>query len=199
MNRYGTIREWLSDLLKRHQRKKEAKALLRQVTLLIQKEQERERYEQQHRNFRIGNEFEDYVIRMFDPRRFELIHRTPTNRDTDGRFVQSMAYPDLRFREISSGNTFWVEVKYRSRTEERGNITWCSYPQLRNYKNARYISEEPVFIIIGVGGNTHDPDRVFTLNLDRVNYTTLYYRTYANNRLFFGKISSLDQLRTISS
>ena len=199
MNRYGTIREWLSDLLERHQRKKEAKALLRQVTLLVQKEQERERYEQQHRKFRIGNEFEDYVIRMFDPRSFELIHRTPTNRDTNGKFVQSMAYPDLRFREISTGKQFWVEVKYRSRTEERGNITWCSYPQLCSYRNAREISGEPVFIVIGVGGNTHDPYMIFTLNLDRVNYTTLYYRTYANNRLFFGKISSFEQLRTISS
>lgn len=189
----------ISRYIEKRRKRKEAKALLRRVELLVQKEQERQRYEYQQRNFRIGNEFEDYVIRMFDPRRFELIHRTPTNRDTGGRFVSSMAYPDLRFREISSGKQFWVEVKYRSHTEERGNITWCSYPQLCSYRKARYISGEPVFIIIGVGGNTHDPDKIFTLNLDRVNYTTLYYRTYTRNRIFFGKISSFEQLRTISS
>ena len=136
---------------------------------------------------------------MFDPYRFELIHRTPTNKETNGRFVPSMAYPDLRFREIATGRTFWVEVKYRSHTEERGNITWCSYPQLRSYKNAREISDEPVFIVIGVGGNTHDPDRIFTLNLDRVNYTTLYYRTYAQNRLFLKRIVSFEQLHILAS
>ena len=181
---------FISRYIEKRRRRKEAKALLKRVELLVQKEQERQRFEYQQRNFRIGNEFEDYVIRMFDPRRFELIHRTPTNRDTGGRFVSSMAYPDLRFREISSGKQFWVEVKYRSRTKERGSITWCSYPQLRSYKSARVISDEPVFIIIGVGGNIHDPDRIFTLNLDRVNYTTLYYRTYIQNRLFCKKICS---------
>ena len=190
---------FISRYIEKHCRRKDAKALLKRVELLVQKEQERQRYEHQQRNFRIGNEFEDYVIKMFDPRRFELIHRTPTNRDTGGRFVSSMAYPDLRFREISTGRQFWVEVKYRSHTEERGNITWGSYPQLRSYKNAREISGEPVFVVIGIGGNSHDPDRVFTLNLDWVNYTTLYYRTYAQNRIFFGRIDSFEQLRTLSS
>lgn len=30
-----------------------------------------------------------------------------------------MVYPDLRFREIASGRKFWVEVKFRARTEDR--------------------------------------------------------------------------------
>ena len=193
------LRTSLMHRIEKHTRKKEAKALLKHVKLLVQKEQERERYEQQHRNFRIGNEFEDYVIRMFDPRRFELIHRTPTNKDTNGKFVQSMAYPDLRFREISSGKQFWVEVKYRSRTEKRGNITWCSYPQLCNYKKARTISNEPVFIVLGVGGNTKEPDKVYCMDLKNVNYTTLYYNSYKSNRLYYRKIDSLNQLMMISS
>ena len=185
--------------LERHRRKKDAKALLIRVKHLVLLEQARERREYQQKNFRIGNEFEDYVIRMFDPHRFELIHRTPTYRDTDGRFVSSMVYPDLRFREISTGRQFWVEVKYRSRTEESGNITWCSYGQLRNYKNARMASGEPVFIVIGLGGNSKEPNRIFGLDLDRIQYTTLYYKTYANHRVFVKKINSLDQLRYLAS
>ena len=189
---------FISRCIEKHRRRKEAKALLRRVELLVQKEQERQRYEYQQRNFRVGNEFEDYVIRMFDPRRFELIHRTPTNRDTGGKFVSSMAYPDLRFKEISTGKTFWVEVKYRSHTEEKGSITWCSYGQLLNYKMAMHVSNEPVFVVIGLGGNTHDPDKIFTVNLERLYYTKLYYRMYASKRLYFKRITSLNQLLYIS-
>lgn len=155
--------------------------------------------EYQQRNFRIVNEFEDYVIRMFDPHRFELIHRTPTNRDTDGKFVSSMVYPDLRFREISTGRTFWVEVKYRSHTEESGNITWCTHNQLHNHKMAKTTSNEPVFIVIEIGGCTNNPDKIYGIKLDRVDFTTLYHRTYVNNRIYYKKINSFDQLRFISS
>lgn len=199
MNAISTLIGKINRCREKRRRKKEAKELNRYLDFLIEKEKARERYEHQHGNFRIGNEFEDYVIRMFDPYRFELIHRTPTNKETNGRFVPSMAYPDLRFREIATGRTFWVEVKYRSHTEERGNLTWCSYPQMCRYKKVRSETGEPVFIVIGVGGNSHDPDRVFTLNLDRVNYTTLYFRMYAQNRTYFKKIGSFEQLSIISS
>lgn len=184
--------------LEKRRQRKEAEEFRRRLDELIRKDQARDRYEQQHRNFRIGNEFEDYVIRMFDPYRFELIHRTPTNRETNGMFVPSMAYPDLRFREIATGRTFWVEVKYRSHTEENGDLTWCSYPQMCKYKKVRSDTGEPVFIVIGVGGNSHDPERIFSLNLDAIRYTTLYQRTYAHGRLYRRSISSLEQLNHVS-
>ena len=163
------------------------------------REEERKEYERQQRMYRRGNDFEDYVIGMFDPERFDLIHRTPTNDDTNGRFVHSMVYPDLRFRERSTGRRFWVEVKFRSHTEDRGSITWCSDNQLRNYKRTMYESRDPVFIMIGLGGTTQDPDKVFCLDLARINFTTLFYNTYAHNRVYSEQIGSLEQLMAIAS
>ena len=69
-----------------------------------------------------------------------------------------MVYPDLRFRERSTGRRFWVEVKYRARAEENGKITWCNENQLRHYKRTMYETGEPVFIMIGVGGSGGDAD-----------------------------------------
>ena len=87
----------------RRQERKEQRRLERERQL----EQQRREEDQRRFLYRLGNDFEDYVITMFDPERFELIHRTPTNDDTNGKFVHSMIYPDLRFRERSTGRRFW--------------------------------------------------------------------------------------------
>lgn len=174
----------------RRQEEKERKRIERERRL----EQQRREEEKRKFLYRLGNDFEDYVITMFNPEKFELIHRTPTNDDTNGRFVHSMVYPDLRFREIATGRKFWVEVKFRARTEDRGVITWCNDNQLRNYKKTMYESRNPVFIMIGLGGTVQNPEKIFCLNLDRINFTTLYYGTYVHNRVINRRIESFEEL-----
>ncbi len=174
----------------RRKERKEQRRIERERRL----EQERREEEQRRFLYRLGNDFEDYVITMFDPEKFELIHRTPTNDDTNGRFVHSMIYPDLRFREKATGRKFWVEVKYRARADERGAITWCDENQLRNYKKTLYESRNPVFIMIGVGGSVRCPASVYLLNLDRIHFVKLFYRTYHENRVYTRQIDSLDSM-----
>lgn len=148
--------------------------------------------------YQLGNDFESYVITMFDPGRFDLIHRTPTNEDTGGRYVRSMRLPDLGFRERSTGRKFWVECKYRARTEDLGTITWCTDNQLRNYKRTYYDTGDTVFIMMGLGGHVRAPDKVFCLNLERINFTRLFYSTYCTNRVIGNRIESYQQLLEIS-
>ena len=177
----------------RRQEEKERRRIEREQRL----EQQRREEEQRRFLYRLGNDFEDYVITMFDPEKFELIHRTPTNDDTNGRFVHSMVYPDLRFREIATGRKFWVEVKFRAHTEDRGVITWCNDNQLRNYKKTMYESRNPVFIIIGLGGIVQNPEKIYCLNLDRIHFTTLYYGTYVHNRVMNRRIESFEEMIAI--
>lgn len=195
----GPILSRISRYLEQRRIRRAEEAERRRIERERRLEQERKEYERRQRMYRRGNDFEDYVISMFDPERFDLIHRTPTNDDTNGRFVHSMVYPDLRFRERSTGRRFWVEVKFRSHTEDRGSITWCSDNQLRNYKRTMYESRNPVFIMIGLGGTTQNPDKVFCLDLERINFTTLFYGTYAHNRVYSERIGSLEQLNAISA
>ncbi len=183
---------------KRRIERQRREALRRQEQQRI--EAERRRAEEHKRQmYRKGNEFEDYVKGMFPEDRFTLIHRTPTNDDTGGRYVHSMIYPDLRFIDKATGRKFWVEVKYRSHAESDGNIVWCADNQLTNYKRTMYESRNKVFIIIGVGGTIHNPDKVYCLDLENINFTKLFYGTYKNHRIMFSKVESLRQLEYISS
>lgn len=167
----------------------------REERLQIQKmEEEKER----RFLYRLGNDFESYVISMFNPEKFELIHRTPTNDDTNGMYVESMRLPDLRFRERSTGRSFWVECKYRTRTEDLGNIGWCTEKQLKNYKHTHYSTRDTVFIMIDLGGSVMAPNKVFCLNLERINFTKLFYSTYCTNRVKVDEIESYQQLLEIS-
>ena len=167
----------------------------REERLRVQKiEEEKER----RFLYRLGNDFESYVVSMFDPEKFELIHRTPTNDDTNGKYVKSMKFPDLRFRERSSGISFWVECKYRARTEDLGNITWCTERQLKNYKRTYYDTRDTIFIMLGLGGSVMAPNKVFCLNLEKINFTKLFYSTYCTNRVKVDRIESYQQLLEIS-
>ena len=149
--------------------------------------------------YRRGNDFEDYVRGMFPEDRFKLVHRSPTHEETNGRYVHDMIYPDLRFVEKSTGRRFWVEVKYRSRAEPDGSIVWCADNQLRNYKRTMRLSGEKVLIILGVGGTVQNPWKVYCLDLARINYTTLFYRTYKDHRIMYRNVQSLEQLEYIAS
>ena len=189
----------ISSYLEKRRVKREEERERRRIERERRLEQQRREEEERKFLYRLGNDFEDYVITMFDPEKFELIHRTPTDEDTNGRFVHSMVYPDLRFRERSTGRKFWVEVKFRARTEDRGVITWCNDNQLRYYKRTMYESRNPVFVMIGVGGTVQCPERVYLVNLDRINFTTLYYNTYAHNRVYQKQIESLEQMFEISA
>lgn len=150
----------------------------------IRRREEAEYERQREFLFNLGNDFEDAVISMFDPELFKLIHRTPRYDETHGRYVRGMELPDLRFKEKSTGRKFWVECKYRAHYGEKWTIEWCNPNQLRNYKKTMYRTHEPVLVIIGVGGTIKEPEHLYCLDLNRLNFTTLFYGTYKNNRLF---------------
>lgn len=146
--------------------------------------------------YELGNRFEDHAITLFDPEAFELIHRTPTNEETGGRYVSSMVYPDLRFKEKSTGRKFWVECKYRAHVGEHWKVEWCTDTQLRHYKRTMHESG-PVFILLGLGGTVDDPELLYLLNLEQINFTTLFYGTYKPHRVY-RTFQSFDEIKSIA-
>lgn len=130
MSLLSSIRERISSSFERWRNRRQEEKERKQIERERRLEQQRREEEQRKFLYRLGNDFEDYVITMFNPEKFELIHRTPTNDDTNGRFVHSMVYPDLRFREIATGRKFWVEVKFghilRTEVQSSGATTTSS-------------------------------------------------------------------------
>lgn len=182
----------ISDRIDRYLQERKELAELRRREI-----ERQERIREYH--FGMGNDFEDTVVRMFDPSVFELIHRTPRYDEAHGRYVRGMELPDLRFREISTGRKFWVECKYRSRFEPDWSIEWCLRSQLTAYKRTSHEYRGPVLIVIGVGGTVEKPDKVYCLDLDRINFTTLYYGTFKENRVYWEMPKTLDGLLEVAN
>ena len=170
----------------------------RETVELRRQEAERQERIREH-YFGMGNDFEDTVIRMFDPSVFELIHRTPRYDESHGRYVHGMELPDLRFKEISTGRKFWVECKYRSRFEPDWSIEWCTRSQLTAYKRTSHEYRGPVLIVIGVGGTIEKPEKAYCLDLARINFTTLYYGTFKENRVYWEMPKTLDGLLEVAN
>ena len=148
--------------------------------------------------YKIGNDFEAFAITLFDDACFELSHRTPTHSETNGQFVPSMIWPDLRFKDRMHGVSFWVECKFRSYTMSDGSITWCTDAQLRRYRDTQRKTRCPVYILIGIGGKPFNPARLYLVSLNDARWTVLYKRTYSQHRVY-GHIRSLTQIKEITS
>lgn len=132
--------------------------------------------------YRQGNDFEGYAIGLFDPGRYELIHRTPRHDETGGRFVKGMELPDLRFRDLMTGECFWVECKWRSHTGPRGEVTWCTEIQRRRYLDAGRMTGERVYVILGIGGTPTHPGEVYLMDIGTIPWCTLFRGTYVRYR-----------------
>lgn len=182
--------------------RREIAELRRQEAERLRKENEaRIAEEKRERDFlyALGNDFEDTVASMFDPAAFQLIHRTPRDDDSHGCYVSGMELPDLRFMEISTGRRFWVECKYRARFGDNWTIEWCSRGQLTAYKRTMHEYREPVLVIIGVGGTVGKPERVYCLDAERLNFTTLFNGTFKDNRAYWALPQTLDGLLELAN
>lgn len=116
-----------------------------------------------------GDNFENFVISRFDEKYFRLISRAD-DKMHNGQLSERSLQPDLHFRfslrekEVE----FSVECKFRS-GYFKGGIEFASEAQLKRYKDFQATTGMPVFIVIGVGGETgKNPEEVFILDVKKV-------------------------------
>jgi len=132
-----------------------------------------------------GDKFEDYVISKFnmltesekkDPfqkrhGRHILLDRR-SDKGEDGVFPESNKHPDLEIGCYLYQNKepykFAVECKFR-RDYMNGKVQFVSQEKLADYKEYARENDMPTFIVLGVGGYSNDPQRMFVIPLDRLN------------------------------
>lgn len=141
------------------------------------------------------NDFEKYVVNLFDNRYFSIVHwSTDISRKHD-RFVESDTGPDLTIRYISADEIFYVECKFRSGLYE-DKLHWSNPEQLKRYQNFERENRYPFFVVIGLGGDYSDPERMFCIPLEEARYPALYpsaFEKFERNskKKFFWKNGSL--------
>lgn len=120
-----------------------------------------------------GNDFEKYVVSLFDDKYFSIVQWSTDITRKHDRFVESDAGPDLIVRYIPKDEVFCVECKFRSSLFE-GKLQWSDSQQLRRYQSFAREKRLPFFVVIGFGLKPRSPERMFCIPLGEAKYPALY-------------------------
>ena len=121
-----------------------------------------------------GVDFESYVRDyLFSKDKYTLIERTPDHPGEKDAFVFSSKEPDFKLQS-ESGKTFLLEANYRDYFFD-GAIEWCKFYQLSHYREVDRIA--PVYVVIGIGGQPSDPERLYLLPLRVIKSDKLFRST----------------------
>lgn len=118
-------------------------------------------------NEKKGQEFEKWVIAKFPKQYYKLLD-WKGDKMLDGRYPESSRYPDLEFElQLSEGKLsekFSVECKWRS-SFYHGAVNWASQEKIAIYNHFAADRQQEVFLVLGVGGEPSEPERVYAIPL----------------------------------
>lgn len=119
-----------------------------------------------------GDEFEIYVVDLFDEKLFSIVQWTTDMARKHTRFVESDCGPDLVLRYRPTNEIFCVECKFRSKFF-KGKLQWSALKQLGRYKVFANDNEVPFYVVIGLGGKARKPKRMFCIPLEEAKFPAL--------------------------
>lgn len=119
--------------------------------------------------YRKGLEFEEFVVRLFgqDTEHFTLLDWSGDKSAGDGTRPKNAGDPDLKYEFSNKGekSAIAVECKWRGGFD----YGFAKDYQLRNYKEFENREGRKTFIVLGVGGNSTNPKRVFIIPVSEIN------------------------------
>ena len=120
----------------------------------------------QSKTHRMREQFEEFVSGILFPKKnYEILHQTPDSSANEERYNKRSDQPDFKFRDYTTGKSFWVECKYQ--TVWRGKFPdQYLTPFLKEYELDRYTKldkDEPVFIAVGTGGVAYFPTQSYLI------------------------------------
>lgn len=128
-----------------------------------------------------GNAFEKWIVERFDKKYFDLLEWRSDKIHAD-RYALSSMNPDLEFRfKGKKVVEFAVECKWRKGLFDQ-KIQWAKDYQVRNYRAFESRTNKKVFIILGVGGEPHNPENLYVIPLELIHSTHLERGELANYR-----------------
>ncbi|HII80691.1 MAG TPA: hypothetical protein HA261_09955 [Methanosarcina sp.] len=120
-----------------------------------------------------GDDFERYVVDLFNERTFSIVQWTTDMARKHNRFVESDCGPDLVLRHRRTNEIFCVECKFRSKLF-KGKLQWSSPKQMGRYRTFANDNLIPFFVVIGLGGKARKPKRMFCIPLEEAKYPALF-------------------------
>ena len=124
-------------------------------------------------NYQTGKEFEEYTLSLFSEKLFAINNWTRDNSKTLGRRVETDSDPDFTFRHKRTDQLISVECKYRSFYTD-GKVKFAEQWKIDHYINYAKENNRPTFLILGLGGEPDNPDRLFCVPIEKAKYPELY-------------------------
>ncbi len=119
-------------------------------------------------NKKNGDNFEKFIVQKFNQKYFS-IKEWAGDKYVKGIYAKTTQQPDLLI-ELSLGieiSVFSVECKWRKNLY-KGGIEFSKIDQLERYRAFEKNSSIPVFIAVGVGGESNAPEKLYIIPLRKV-------------------------------
>jgi hypothetical protein len=119
-------------------------------------------------NKKNGDNFEKFIVQKFNQKYFS-IKEWAGDKYVKGIYAKTTQQPDLLI-EFSLGkevHVFSVECKWRKNLY-KGGIEFSKIDQLERYRAFEKNSSIPVFIAVGVGGESNAPEKLYIIPLRKV-------------------------------
>jgi len=112
-----------------------------------------------------GRLFEEYIKDLFNQESFKLKRWRKSALIPKDTFISDISLPDLELIFVGKNNyPFAVECKWRTRFRN-GKIKWADPDQISKYIDFEKKRAMPVFIAIGIGGTSSQPNKLFVTPL----------------------------------
>lgn len=123
-------------------------------------------------SYRKGDEFVAYVRSTLFPKdKYRLLQKTHDYASNKHDYIESTKEPDLKLQSLTTGEVFFVEAKYRSKSYS-GTIDWCKDYQFTRYREID--STIPVYVALGVGEQPSHLGEVYLIPISHIKYRKLY-------------------------
>lgn len=115
-----------------------------------------------------GRAFENFVVSKFTPNYFRLIEWR-SDKFYNGVYAYNSMLPDMVwiFESNYCSFPFAVECKWRHGFNNY-KIDWAKDYQLDIYRTFQQEEQMPVFVVIGIGGQPHNPTDVYIIPLHHI-------------------------------
>jgi hypothetical protein len=129
-------------------------------------------------SFSKGEAFERYIKeKLFPDDKYQLLHQAHDYNVNKERYVEESKEPDFQFRSRLNKKELYIEAKFRADYFQDA-IEICKPFQLKRYQDID--KKTPVFIALGIGGESSSPEQVFIIPIKEIKYTRLF-RSFLKN------------------
>lgn len=138
----------------------------------------------------LGDEFEKFIVTKFD-RKFFKIKEWRSDKYVNGIYAESNKNPDLDIEFSHNGKSILFSVECKYRTKIYDEIVVAKPHKIQEYKNYSTQNKVPVFIVLGLGGEPHNPNECYIIPINKLHNETMpynrlqQYRKHGVNSNFF--------------